>query len=150
MEVPEINMENIFNQSFSTFNIIFTVISIFSILIFGFVIAMFISPKLRGKFMSNQLKATKHMIDYSKDELEDIGTNLGNVSINMKKNILDENEDVLREIASREADIRKDSIKTYASAIKEGIDNQDTIYCKHCGSMIDSDSRFCKNCGKEQ
>lgn len=143
MEVQEISM---LNNSFSIFNIMFVGISVFSILIFCFVIAMIISPKLRGKFMSNHVKATKHMINYSKEDLEDISS----TAINMKKNILDENEDALRDISNKEADIRKDSIKTMASAIKEGLDNQDTMYCKHCGSVIDSDSKFCKKCGKKQ
>ena len=24
------------------------------------------------------------------------------------------------------------------------------IYCKHCGELIDEDSKFCNHCGKEQ
>jgi len=143
MEVQEISM---LNNSFSIFNIMFVGISVFSILIFCFVIAMIISPKLRGKFMSNQVKATKHMVNYSKEDLEDISS----TAINIRKNILNENEDALRDISNKEASIRKDSIKTMASAIKEGLDNQDTMYCKHCGSVIDSDSKFCKKCGKIQ
>ena len=31
-----------------------------------------VSPKLRGKWMSRQIKATKHMIKYSKEDLKDI------------------------------------------------------------------------------
>ena len=139
-----------FNKAFSIFNIIFIISSVFIALIFIFVIVMFISPKFRGKIMSKQVKATKHMVDYSKEDLEDIGTNLGNVAINMKKNILDENEDLLKEMTDKEANIKKDYIKTMAKSIKEGFKDNDTIYCKHCGSLIDGDSKFCKKCGKEQ
>lgn len=138
-----------FEQAFSTFNIMFVVVSIFIGLVFIFVILSFISPKFRGKIMSRQVKATKHMVDYSKEDLEDIGTNLGSVAVKMRKNILDENEDTLREMSEQEADIKKGYVKTMASAIKEGLE-EDSIYCKHCGSVIDSDSKFCKKCGKEQ
>ena len=49
-----------------------------------------------------------------------------------------------------EAEIEKEGIKIKAGAIKEGFTGGDTMYCKHCGTSIDSDSRFCKNCGKAQ
>lgn len=38
--------------------------------------------------------------------------------------------------------------KEVGDTIKESNENQ--IYCKHCGSQIDEDSKFCKKCGKEQ
>lgn len=41
-------------------------------LIFVFTIALMISPKLRGKWMSNQIEATKHMVEYSKEDLKNI------------------------------------------------------------------------------
>ena len=138
------------NQSFSTFNIMFIVVSVIIGFVFIFVILSIFSPKFRGKMMSRQIKATKHMVDYSKDDLEDIGTNLGNVVLNTKKNILDENEDNLREMANRKANIQRDYVKTMANAIHEGLKENDTIYCKYCGTLIDSDSKFCKKCGKEQ
>ncbi len=127
------------------FDIMFTIVPIFIGIVFIFVILSIISPKFRGKMMSRQIKATKHMVDYSKEDLED----LSSTAISIKKNILDENEDVLREISDMESNIKKDYVKTMASSIKEGF-SEDTMYCKHCGSIIDSDSKFCKNCGKEQ
>ena len=83
---------------------------------------MFLSPKLRGKFLSNQVKATKYMVDSSKEDLRYINTNM--------------------------AQARSEGVKITAKAIKDGF--KDTIYCKYCGSEIDKDSVFCKNCGKEQ
>ena len=75
--------------------------------------------------MSRQIKATKYMVDESKEDLQDISTNM--------------------------ADATKDGIETTVRAIKKGIvDDEKDIYCKHCGNKIDSDSKFCKNCGKEQ
>ena len=68
----------------------------------------------------------------------------------VKKQILDENEDALMDIAHKEAKVRNVGIKSAAKAVKEGLKEEDTIYCKHCGYEIDSDSKFCKKCGKEQ
>lgn len=133
-----------------TFNIIFIIVSIIMAVVFIVTILTIISPKFRGKMMSRQLRATKHMVDYSKGDLEDIGTNLGNVAMRTHKNILEENEDSLKEMMDKEANIKKDYIKTMANAIHEGLKEEDSIYCKHCGSTIDSDSTFCKICGKKQ
>ena len=51
---------------------------------------------------------------------------------------------------TKEAEIEKEGIKIKTSAFKEGMSGTKTIYCKHCGSRIDSDSKFCKSCGKRQ
>lgn len=43
-----------------------------------------------------------------------------------------------------------DALKTMVHAIKEGISEENgSLYCKYCGSLIDSDQKFCKHCGKE-
>lgn len=70
----------------------------------------------------------------------------------IQNNIINQNEDALRNIATKQADIHKDAITTTVRAIKDGFtgDNEPTIYCKHCGATIDADSRYCKTCGKEQ
>lgn len=105
------------------FDAMFVIVPIFIGLVFVFMIAMIVSPKLRGKMMSRQIKATKYMIDESKEDLKSISDNMVYAT--------------------------KDGIKTTARAIKEGF-TEDNIYCKYCGSEIDNDSKFCKNCGKEQ
>ena len=105
------------------FNIMFTIVPI---LVFGgfiFTFAMAFSPKLRSKVMSRQLKAHKY--------------------------ILDENEDILRELNKRGANIEREGIKIRTSAIKEGF-SQDTCYCSNCGKLIEANSNFCRYCGKEQ
>lgn len=115
-----------------------------SIVIFGLV--MTFSPKLQGKMMSKQVKSMRHMLEESKDDLVELsGTAAG-----LKKQILTENEEVLTDAARAEARIQSVGIKSAARAIKEGLIESDSIYCKHCGSQIDNDSRFCKSCGKEQ
>lgn len=105
------------------FNAIFVIVPIFACLVFIFVIAVFVSPKFRGKMMSGQIKAAKYMMDESKEDLKSVSDNISYAT--------------------------KDGIKTTARAIKEGF-TEDNIYCKHCGSEIDSNSKFCKKCGKEQ
>ncbi len=129
--------------------IFFIIVPIFVVLVFAFTIAIIVSPKFKAKIMSRQIKATKKMIDYSKDDLTSMGTAMGNISIQTKKNILDENEDSLRDMATREANISKKGIEITANAIKKGL-TEDNTQCKHCGTSIDKDSKFCKKCGKNQ
>lgn len=130
------------------FNIMFIIVPIFIGIVFIFTFAMIFSTKFRGKMMSRQIKATKYMMDNAKSDLESIGTEMGNVSVNIRKNVLDANEDVMRDMATREANINKEAVETTARAIRDGFVG-DSVYCKHCGSKIDSDSKFCKKCGKE-
>ena len=89
------NIENIFIFQ----KIMFFVIGGFAIGIFGYVIAMIFNPKLRGKMMSNNIKAMKHMTDMVKDDITDMITNLGEVTVNAKNNIINNNEDTLRNMA---------------------------------------------------
>ena len=130
----------------SIFNIMFIVVPI---LVFGgfiFTFALILSSKLRGKLMSKQIDAANHMMKSSKNSLSD----LAGTALDIKKNILTENEDVLKEMYTKEAEIEKEGLKIKTSAIKEGLSGTKNNYCKHCGSLIDSDSRFCKSCGKKQ
>jgi len=105
------------------FDAMFVIVPIFIGLVFVFMIAMIVSPKLIGKIMSSQIKATKYMMDESKEDFKSISDNMAYAT--------------------------KDGIKTTARAIKEGF-TEESVYCKHCGSEIDNDSKFCKKCGKEQ
>ena len=65
------------------------------------------------------------------------------------KYIQQENKQDFTEVASNTADILSAAVSKTAHAVKEGF-GEDKIYCKHCGSQIDSDSKFCRHCGKEQ
>ncbi len=131
-----------------TFMFIIVPILMVGMFIFSFI--MIFSSKARGKMMSKQMKAMRYAIEESKPDIEKMGTDAGNAAVNIKKNILDENEDVLKEMAEKEANIEKGAIKTKSKAVREGLLGEDTIYCKHCGNVIDADSKFCKSCGKEQ
>ena len=143
------DFESTFNFVSMVSNIMFIVVPVLMLLILIFGILMVVSPKLRGKMMSRQVKSIKHMTDYSKEDLEDINTNLVNVEIKSRKKILDENEETLRDMAVREAAISKEKIKVMARALKNGLSDEQ-IDCKHCGEKRDSSSKFCKKCGKEQ
>ena len=129
--------------------ILFYIVPILIGITFIMTIALMVSPKLRGKLMSRQIKATKHMMDYSKEDLKDILSTSADIGINVEKEILDNNEEKMKENAKRKANINKKGIEITANAIKEGL-NGSKIYCKHCGKLIDEDSKFCKSCGKEQ
>ena len=99
------------------------IIFIFTIFVFIFILVVMFSPKLKGKIMGMQVKATKYMVDETKEDIRDISTNM--------------------------AEATKEGIKITTGAIKEGFSGE-TIFCKHCGSQIEIDSKFCKKCGKEQ
>ena len=77
-------------------------------------------------------------------------TRMGTIVAKAQKNILMNNEQDLRYSANKQANINKEAIKTTMHAIKEGLTEEEIIYCKHCGASIDADSKFCKSCGKEQ
>lgn len=88
--------------------------------------------------MSKQIEATKHMMEYSKDDLKDILSTSKSVEVNAEKEILDNNEEIMKDNVTRKANINK-----------EGLTNN-KVYCKYCGKLIDSDSKYCKVCGREQ
>lgn len=110
------------------FDALFIIVPVFIGLTFILMLVMILSPKARGKMMSRQLKATKYMMDESKEDIKSISDDM----------------------AYATKDGIKVSTSAFASGLKEGFSGEESIYCKHCGSVIDSDSTFCKKCGKEQ
>lgn len=139
-----------FNDMLNMHNSMFIIVSIFIGIVFILTIALVISPKLRGKLMSHQIKSIKHMTNYSKEDIEEISTNMQNMAINIKKQVLDENEELLKNISSREAQIENEGLKVKLNTIKEELLTDRNIYCKHCGQSISNDSKYCKYCGKKQ
>lgn len=135
-------------------NIIFYIVQILIAITFIFTIALIFSPKLRGKMMSKQIKATKHMLDYTKDDLQDLMTTSATMGIDTEKTILDKNEDTLRNNVIRKANINKEGIEITTKAIKDGLssesENKNTKFCIECGKKIPTDAKFCLYCGKEQ
>lgn len=125
-------------------------VPILMVVIIGFTFGMVLSPTLRSKFMGHQLRMQKKMLEDNKDVIQDLGKLSGEIGVKTTKGIIDENEADLRHISSKGADIAADGITKTTRAIKKGLTDDDTVYCKHCGTSIDSDSTFCKKCGKEQ
>ena len=114
-------MSKIFLIFIVIFFIIFTITIIFTIFNFS----MIFNPKSRNKWFSKQIKATRSLIEETKDDIKDISTNM--------------------------ADASSDAIEIKARALKKGLTgNDEYMYCKYCGSKIDEDSKFCKKCGAEQ
>ena len=107
------------------FNSLFTIVPIITICMFVFFMIFMFSPKLRGKFMSKQIDAAKHMVDESKDSLSEITKTMSKMAIKKKKTILEENEDLLKETSRREAEIEKEKIEILAKAIKDGLTDKD-------------------------
>jgi len=105
------------------FKIAFIILGIAG-LTFVFSIITSSNPKVRAKTMEKQMKAVKYMMD--------------------------ENEDVLKEMATQSAEISSEGIEIKARAMKKGFENEEEMFCKHCGKTIDKNSKFCKYCGKEQ
>ena len=134
---------------FGMAKVMFIIVPILMGCILVFAVAMFLSPKLRGKLMSRQVKSVKYMMDESKNDITDIASAASGALLNAKKRIYDENEDVLRDLNTRQAKASRESVKITAQAIKEGLSGEKS-YCKHCGALIDEDSKFCKKCGESQ
>ena len=133
-------------------SVLFTIMFIFGIVmffvIFGFAMMMIFGTKTRSKMLARQMKSLRGATDMSKEDIEEMLTNLSDASIKSKKRIMDENEDTLKDIKDAETRINKDAIRETASAIKEGFTGKGE-YCKHCGKLIDKDSKYCKYCGGE-
>lgn len=124
---------------------------IISIILFGVIFYIGSTSMGRNKMMSRMMKNQMDMMkDMTTGDMGKTLKDLSSTAIKMKKDILEENEDSLKDIANIEANIQKGAIKTKAGAVKEGFRGDDTMFCKHCGAIIDADSKFCKECGKAQ
>ena len=138
---------------FLDINPIFIIFFVVGIVIFGVVFAfammMMFGTKLKGKMLSNQFKSLNIATGMSKEEIENMITNLEGASIKAHKNVVSEHEEDLKDIADTTARASKGAVETTARAIKKGFAEEEKVYCKYCGSLIDSDSKFCKSCGKK-
>ena len=107
----------------SIFYIIFAIMGVLFVAVFSFAIIFIVSPKARGKMASKQVKATKYMIDESKEDIKSISKDM--------------------------AEANAEGVEITAHAIKKGLTGDESIFCKFCGAKIDKDSKFCNKCGKE-
>lgn len=135
----------------SGFNFVSIFVIIIFILTFSLIIFSIVSifnPKLRAKFMKRHIRASKDLINEVKDDLVDLGAISSSIGIEQRKRVLDENEDVMKDISRRNAEINSEGVRVTAKAIKDGLSDNSVVFCKHCGKKVDSDSKFCKYCGK--
>jgi predicted Holliday junction resolvase-like endonuclease len=128
---------------------VYIVILIIILVLFIAIFSFMNMPKIQSKMLKQNLKSLNEFTKNSKDELIEMNKNMGNISIESQDQILDENEDKLKDIATKEANISKKGVEITARSIKKGLTEEET-YCKHCGKPIDADSEFCKHCGKKQ
>ena len=115
-----------------------------------FTVCIMFVPSFRSKFFGHQLRMQKRMLEDNKDVITDIGKISGEIGVKTSKGVLDENEDDIRHVVTKTADVSKEAITITTRAIREGFTEENTVYCKHCGANIDADSTFCKKCGKKQ
>ena len=73
---------------------------------------------------------------------------IAKMSARSARYIQEQNKADLTAIANNTAEIVSDAVATTAEAVRG--DTRKTMFCKHCGARIDSDSKFCSSCGKEQ
>ena len=128
----------------------FVLVPILMVGMVAFMICMMFVPGFRSKFFGHQLKMQKRVMEDNKEIMTDIGKISGEIGVKTAKGIIDENEDDIRHVVGKTADMSKDAITTTTRAIKKGLTEEESVYCKHCGESIDSDSTFCKACGKKQ
>lgn len=85
----------------------------------------------------------------SRKSIEKTLTEYADMAVKVRSNVINNNEELLRETANKSADIQKGAIRSMAGSVKEGFTQESKIYCKYCGASIDSDSVFCNKCGKQ-
>ena len=74
---------------------------------------------------------------------------MSKLHVKTTKYMQQELKDELKDISITNQEIRNESLKRDAKAIKEGFTSGDTVFCKYCGGEIEKDSIFCKFCGKK-
>ena len=124
---------------------IFVVFLLFVLILFLVSFLFIFNPKMRGGLMKNNIKSVNSMLSGSEGSLESLTESM----IKMKKNIIEKNEEDLKELSRKSAEIQSDGVEITARAIKKGLTTDEGIFCKYCGKKIDADSQHCKYCGKE-
>lgn len=126
-------------------NFIFILVPIFIFIVFFITIVLISSilvKRVRTKLFGIQIDRAKQMLGDNKVLLKNMSEDL----INFKSEFLEENEDLLKQIKIKEAEIDNEELKIKAKTVKDTF--SDTMYCKYCGASIASDSKYCNICGK--
>lgn len=112
------------------------------------IIVLFIvlTPLIQGRMLNRSMNTLKKM---TSGVMGSTFKELNKATIQIQKEIMEENYDDLKDLEQMDAEIKSTGIKKKAQAFKEGFESNQ-VYCKHCGKKIDSDSKFCKYCGLNQ
>ena len=122
------------------------IVVVFIVIVVVVIVALIAFGPVRKNMMNSLLDQQKDLLDKNSDKLESMMSSM----LQTKKRILENNAEDIAYINQKEAELKSSGVRTTAKAIKDGFTDNDSIFCKHCGSSIDSDSKFCKKCGKEQ
>lgn len=93
---------------------------------------------LRPKIAKLNAKLYNETLDVAGDEIKEAGMNT---------------IDLAAPVVDKAVDSITPNITQIVKSVKDGVSEEkteDTMYCKHCGKLIDADSKFCKHCAKEQ
>lgn len=83
----------------------------------------------RNKVMQGMMKSNMDALrDMTTGEMGDTLKDLSKTAIKVKKDILEENKESLKEIADIEAEIETGAIKKKATAVKEGFIGNNTMF----------------------
>ena len=113
------------------------------------VIIVFMLKGMSTRVLEKNIEKMSNQKGMETSVLEDTLVNMSEAVVRAQNKIIKNNEEMLKDTADRSAKINRDAIKSKASAVKEGFEDNNTTFCKYCGASIDSDSVFCKECGKK-
>ena len=144
--------------AFATYDDFFGLEPALGILLPGIVCVFFAIPCTIIGFMPSinkvAIKTSKYIQESNREDLTDLMSTGMGIGIDATSQAINENEDDLRTIADKGADIMSGPIETISRSVgrgfSEGFATADTMFCKHCGATIDRDSKFCSECGGKQ
>ena len=97
-----------------------------------------------------KVHTTDNVQDIQNNAVQNNNETKTNTQPNNNSQLMEQNNNDLAYMSQKEAEIKSGGVRTTAKAVKEGLTGVESVFCKHCGASIDSDSKFCKKCGKEQ
>lgn len=101
------------------------------------------------KLLKKEIKSLNNILETNKDDITNLMKKTANMSANIEKEILDENEETMSYNQTKKANINKSAIEITSKATNDGIKTDKKI-CKYCNTIIENDAIYCKKCGKKQ
>lgn len=129
----------------------------FFVFVFGFILfGMYntFSGRAQSRWIGRNIRVLKDALEDNKDLIQDLGKLSSDIQLQTQKNIYENNEEDLRYVSKKSADIEAEAIYTKAKAFKKAFSgttqNTPKRYCRYCGEAIEMDSIYCDMCGKKQ